>query len=276
MQLSGVVRSICAVSIVRCLVALACWSGVARAQIPVTLKPKTVAEFQAYAHKVETQQLEPQWHSKHFLRLDGDPALRDRVLHGEIPISEGVEDNPVEVSDGLVHDWVGDVFFPKASMRRVLDTLQDFDKHSSIYPEITRSHLLRRNGEAVTGYWRLEKKDQVIPVVLDVIDEAKYQEIAPGKWVSHAYANDIVEVENAGKENEKKMPPGRGNGFLWRLYAYWSLEAMDGGVMAECRTLSLSRGIPIGLGWAIKPIIKSFPRDSLTATLRETRTVLGN
>jgi hypothetical protein len=241
----------------------------------VTLKPKTVAEFKAYAHKVETEQLEPQWHSAHFLKLDDDPALREQVLKGEIAIRENEGDNPVEIDDGLIHDWTGDVYFPHVSMRKVLDLLQDFNKHAKIYPEITRSRLLSRSGETVSGYWRLEKKDQVIPVVLDVIDNARYEEIAPGKWVSHAYADDIVEVENAGKTNEKKMPRGRGNGFLWRLYAYWSLEGVNGGVLAECRTLSLSRGIPMGLGWMIKPIIKSFPKDSLTATLSETRSALA-
>jgi hypothetical protein len=224
---------------------------------------------------VETEHLAPQWHSAHFLKLDDDPALREQVLKGEIAIRENEGDNPVEIDDGLIHDWTGDVYFPHVSMRKVLDLLQDFNKHAKIYPEITRSRLLSRSGETVSGYWRLEKKDQVIPVVLDVIDNARYEEIAPGKWVSHAYADDIVEVENAGKTNEKKMPRGRGNGFLWRLYAYWSLEGVNGGVLAECRTLSLSRGIPMGLGWMIKPIIKSFPKDSLTATLSETRSALA-
>jgi hypothetical protein len=249
--------------------------GISPAQIPVTLKPKTVAEFEQYAHKVETQQLDRQWHSAHFLRLDNDPELRTRVMKGEISIREGAEDNPVEISDGLIHDWVGDVFLPHVSMRQVLDTLQDFNKHSQIYPEITRSRLLSRKGESVSGYWRLEKKDQVIPVVLDVIDDATYEQIAPGKWVSHAYAKDIAEVQNAGKPDEKKGPPNRGNGFLWRLYAYWTLETVNGGVLAECRTLSLSRGIPAGMGWMIKPFIKNFPRESLTATLMETRKALS-
>ncbi len=247
-----------------------------RGQIPVTLKPKTISGFEGYARKVETEQLDPQWHSERFLRLDGDAALRHRVLAGEISIREGVDDNPVDIADGLIHDWIGDVFFPRVSMRRVLDMLQDFDRHSSVYPEITSSRLLHRSGDAVSGYWRLEKKDQLIPVVLDVIDNAKYEQVSPGKWISHAYAKDIVEVENAGKPNEKKSRPGRGNGFLWRLYAYWSLKSIDGGVLGECRTLSLSRGIPAGLGWMIKPLIKSFPRESLTATLDETRKALGN
>jgi hypothetical protein len=251
-------------------------AGYSPAQIPVTLRPKTVAEFEAYARKVESQQLSPQWHSSHFLRTDNDPVAKQRVLDGQIIIREGVEDNPVDVSDGLIHDWIGDVFFPKVDIQKVLEVLENFDQHSKIYPEITRSRLLSRNGNAVSGYWRLEKKDQVIPVVLDVIDEAKYEEISSGKWVSHAYTKSVVEVENADKPNEKKFPPGRGNGFLWRLYAYWTLESLNGGVLGECRALSLSRGIPIGLGWMIKPMIKSFPRESLSATLNETRSALRN
>lgn len=246
----------------------------AQAQIPVTLKLKTIAAFDAYASQVENHQLEPQWHSDHFLRLDSDSVLRERVLHGEIAIREGVAENPVDISDGLIHDWIGDVFFPQVDIRQVVEMLENFDKHAATYPEITSSRLLSRTGDTVSGYWRLEKKDQVIPIVLDVIDNAKYEQVAPGKWVSHAYAKNIVEVENAGKANEKKLPAGRGNGFLWRLYAYWSLEIANGGVVAECRTLSLSRGIPIGLGWMIKPLIKSFPRESLTATLSDTRKAL--
>lgn len=250
--------------------------GLLRSQIPVTLKPKTVAEFNAYTRKVETEQLTPQWHSTRFLRIDNDPELRARVLQGEISIRETVADNPIDVSDGLIHDWIGDVFFPAVSMRQVLDLLQDFNRHSEIYPEITRSRLSRRKGEFVSGYWRLEKKDQLIPVVLDVLDDAQYEEIAPGKWVSHAYAKDIREVENAGKPNEKSDRPGHGNGFLWQLNAYWTLESINGGVLAECRTLSLSRGIPVGLGWMVKPFIKNFPRESLSATLNETRKALSH
>ena len=251
-------------------------AGNSRAQIPVTLKPKTVAEFETYARKVENQELSPQWHSTHFLQIDNDPAAKQRVLDGQIVIRQGVDGNPVDVSDGLIHDWIGDVFFPKVDMQKVLDVLENFDRHSKIYPEITRSRLLSRNGNAVSGYWRLERRDQLIPVVLDVIDDAKYEEISPGKWVSHAYTRSVVEVENADKPNEKKSRPGRGNGLLWRLYGYWTLESVDGGVIGECRALSLSRGIPMGLGWMIKPLIKSFPRESLTATLSETRTALRN
>jgi hypothetical protein len=242
------------------------------AQFPsVTLSERTIQEFDAYAQKVE-KQLSARWHGQRsFLEIDEIPELRQKALHGEIPIRPGGSKNPVDISDGLVADWIGDVFIPNTSMERVLSVLQDFDHHAKIYPEITRSRLLKRDGNHISGYWRLEKKDQLIPVVLDVIDEASYQQVSPGKWICRAYAKDVSEVQDAGTSHEKKLPPGHGQGFLWRLYAYWSLESVNGGVLAECRAVSLSRSVPPGLGWAVKPLIRSLPRDSLTSTLRNTR-----
>ena len=245
-----------------------------RAQFPVTLDERTIQEFEAYTHKLEAR-LANRWHGREaFLAIGETPDLRNRVLHGEVSIRPGVPDNPVDIFQGLVHDWIGDIFIPNTSMERVLAVLQDFDRHSKIYPEIKRSRLLHRAGNRISGYWRLEKKDQIVPVVLDVVDEAEYQEIGPGKWICRAYAKDISEVENAGTPHEKKLPPGRGQGFLWRLYAYWTLEATNGGVLAECRTASLSRSVPPGLGWAVKPFIKNLPRESLSSTLRNTRDAL--
>jgi hypothetical protein len=66
-------------------------------------------------------------------------------------------------------------------------------------------------------------------------------------------------------------PPGKALGLLWRLSAFWSLQVKGEGVMAECRTISLSRSIPGGMGWIIKPFIQNVPRESLASTLQNTR-----
>jgi hypothetical protein len=161
-------------------------------------------------------------------------------------------------------------------VNKVLAILQDFDRHREIYPEIVQSKLLRRKGEDLTGFWRLRQKSPLLPVALDVIQDAHYQEIAPDKWICRAYANDISEIDNPGTTREKKLPAGQGEGFLWRLYAYWSLEATEDGVLAESRSLTLSRDIPLALVWAIKPLIQSVPRESLESTLRSTRTAAMN
>ena len=46
------------------------------------------------------------------------------------------------------------------------------------------------------------------------------------------------------------------------------------GSRAECRAISLTRDVPLGLGWAIEPIIQKLPKESLINTLEATRQAL--
>jgi hypothetical protein len=61
---------------------------------------------------------------------------------------------------------------------------------------------------------------------------------------------------------------------LWRIVTFWRVEEADGGVYLECEVIGLTRGVPYGLGWLIRPIIRSFPRESLSETLSETQHAL--
>jgi hypothetical protein len=61
---------------------------------------------------------------------------------------------------------------------------------------------------------------------------------------------------------------------VWRLNSYWLLETKQGGLYVECRAISLSRDIPFGLGWMIRPIVSTLPRDSLRATVEAARKAL--
>ena len=81
----------------------------------------------------------------------------------------------------------------------------------------------------------------------------------------------IAEVENAGTPEEREKPVGHDGGYLWRLNTYWRLLTRDGGVYIQCESVSLTRGIPLGLGWIVGPFVTSIPRESLTFTLETTR-----
>ena len=234
------------------------------------LKPRTVREFDQYAQMVEEQLSSRLQGQRPFLSISDPGSDRESVMRGDLLIRPASPDNP-RISDGLIHDWLGAVFIPNTTMQKVIGVLEDFNHHAQIYPEVVSSRLMRRNGDDVIGYWRLQRKQQLIPVAFDVEQEAYYRQVAPGKWTCRAYARKISEVDNPGTSSEKILPPGEGQGFLWRLYGYWSLETVDHGVLAECRTLSLSRSIPAALSWAIKPFIQSLPRESLSSTLSNTR-----
>ena len=233
-------------------------------QLDTKLEQRTVVAFESYAKKVE-QAIAGRAPSV-------SAAQKQSLLEGEVLIrSAGSGKNPIEVPGGLIHDWTGTIFFANVSMDQVLAVMQDFDDHSKWYPEIQRSRLIRRSGNDLTGYWRLEKKEQLVDVVFDVTQEAHYEQVAPGRWTCRAYAKNVREVRDAGTPQEKILPLGEGLGVFWRGYYYWSLESSGNGVIAELRTLSLSRAVPTGLGWIMRPVLQNVPRESLAATLQNTR-----
>ena len=241
-----------------------------QAQLVVKLSAQTVTEFNRYVTDVESQ-MNDRWKAKkNFLLLDDNVSEKQRVLAGEVFIKQMNNGQPVSVKDGLIHDWVGAVFIPHASAEQVVALLEDFDRHQDIYPEVSESHTLNRKGAIVIGAWRLKQKG-LVPVILDVKEDVTFSQLAPGKWKGAAYARDITEVDTALFSRGKKFPLGEGHGYLWRLYGYWSLQATNSGVLAECRTLSLSRDIPQGLNWAVGPYVEKQPRESLTSTLENTR-----
>jgi hypothetical protein len=240
-------------------------------QFYTKLEPQTVEAFDSYVKKAE-QKLAERWEGKEpFLALAESAADQKKLLRGDLLIRPTTGQTPLEIPGGLIHDWSGAVFIPKATMEKVLVILQDFEQHAQLYPEVVRSRLIRHHGNDVTGYWRLDRKQQFVPATFDVEQEAHYKQVGPGKWICRAYSASIREVEDAGTPKEKDLAPGEGLGLLWRIDAYWSLEARNDGILAECRTISLSRSIPSGMGWMIRPFIQNVPRESLTSTLKNTR-----
>ncbi|MGC2657604.1 MAG: hypothetical protein WA324_06480 [Bryobacteraceae bacterium] len=240
------------------------------ADILSQMKPSTLKRFNAYTATVESQ-LEKRWagHGP-FLEIDASQSDRTAVLNGENAIRSVTGDDPLAIRNGLIHDWVGSVFIPKATPADVIAVLQDFDRHKRIYPEVIDSKLLKRNGETIDGYWRLEQR-HVVTIDFDVYQQAHYEKLGAGKWACRAYTRQISEIEDPRGHWEHRFPDGQGHGYLWRLYAYWSIEPAANGTLAECRTISLSRDIPPFFGFLIKPFIQQMPRESLSSTLRDTR-----
>jgi hypothetical protein len=240
-----------------------------RAQLTVTLAPATLAEFQAYVRRVETEMSRRWTGSRPFLWLDENADARQSVQKGEIVVRQFGNRDGTSVTGGLIHDWLGAEFIPGARIERVEAIIQDFDRHKKYYPEVIDSKTLRREGEAVFGFWRLRKK-KVLTVELNAELEVHARALDDSRWYSRSYTIRMNELASPGTPQERPLPDGQGHGFLWRLNAYWRLRQTSDGVFAECHTLSLSRDVPSGLGWIIRPIIRDLPRESLIGTLQAT------
>jgi hypothetical protein len=234
------------------------------------LKPQTVQDFDTYVKKAEARM-----DTGLFLWTDGTPVRKQRVRNGEVAAEPWSGNGDIEISDGLIHDWVSAVFIPGASLQKVIALVQDYNNHKRIYkPEVIDSQLLSHNRNDFTVRLRLLKK-KVITVVLNTDHEVHYVAIGPTRWSSRSYSTRIAEVESPGKPDEREAPPGKDHGFLWRLNSYWRFEEKDGGVYVECEAISLTRDVPAGLGWLINPIIRSLPRESLANTLKATRDAIN-
>jgi len=245
-------------------------AGPLSGQFETHLSPLTQSDYQNYLKGVESD-LASRWEgSRTLLSVDQDSGDKALAHKGELVIVELRNSRIPSIRNGLVHDWVGTAFIRGVTVDRVLSVLSDFDRHKDFYPDVIQSSLVSRQGDRVTGRWRL-KRTKIITVELEVDQQADYVALAPGIWTVRSHATQIREVQSSGEAGEKLFPPGEGNGFLWRLDAYWTLRQEADGVYAECRSISLSRSIPASVAWVIKPLLESMPRESLASTLRGTR-----
>ena len=241
----------------------------------IQLKPDTLEAFGSYVREAESAMQASLDGSARFLWTDEKPDRARRVREGNIPARLWSGQLPVHVPDGLIHDWIGAVAIPHTTLELTLARVQDYDNHKVIYkPEVMESRLLSRHGNDFTIFLRLLKK-KIITVVMDTEHEVHYQCVSERQWFCRSYTTRCCEVDDAGTAKEKIYPPDVGYGFLWRLFSYWRFAADADGVIVECRALSLTRDVPLGLGFVVEPIIKNLPRESLVNTLRATRQALA-
>lgn len=241
---------------------------------PVQLNAPTLQAFEAYIHQAETEMEKTLPGVGRFLWSEQENERSREVGRGQVVSQFWSGRGPVKIPNGLIHDWVAAMFIPGTTILKVFAVIQDYDNHKNIYePEVIDSKLIRRDDNDFQIYLRLLKK-KIIVVVLDTDHAVHYRQISRTQWVCRSYTTRIAEVQNAGSQNERVLQPDTGYGFLWRLNSYWRFEERDGGVVVECRAISLTRDVPFGLGWAIEPIIQKLPKESLIHTLDATRQAL--
>ena len=237
------------------------------------LNPPTLEAFDRYIALSE-ERFQKDLHSAQFLDIDGQPQLLAKAGAGEILIqSRTTRENgqDIKVPGGMIQDWQGTIFIPGATIPQVRAVLQDYEHYKDVYkPDVIDSKLLMREGDEGDIFLRLYKK-QILTVVFNSEYHVKYGAIESNRIYIVSRSTRIAEVKNPKRSYTEELPPGDDTGLLWRLNSYWRMEEKDGGVYAECEAISLSRDVPLGLGWMIGRFLERFPRESMLNTLRSTR-----
>jgi len=250
--------------------------GLLVATLPVhafaKLTPQTTAAFDAYVGRGEAR-MNADLQPGRFLHLDARPELKNKVRAGEPAIVSASDlklASEAKIPDGMIQDWIGMMFMPGATLEDVKSVLQDYAHYKNFYtPKVMESKEISRGGDDYDVFLQLYEK-HVLTVVLNTTYHVEYKTIDPQRMEVVSRSTRIAEMKGTVEE-----PPGNDTGFLWRLNSYWRFEAADGGVYAQCEAISLSRDVPLGLGWMIKGFLEKFPKESMINTLRGTRAAVA-
>jgi putative flippase GtrA len=201
------------------------------------------------------------------------PGWRESVMHGSPSI---IKIDTAPSADGKIHHWVGALFVPGVTVDAAIERLARRAGHESeSYDDVLASRVMERNGNQVRVFMKL-RRTSVITVTYNTEHVVEYTRVTGTRALVRSVATRIAELADAGTAQEQEKAPADDNGFLWRLNAYWRYEAVPGGVIVECESVSLSRPVPLVVRPLANPIVDRIARESLNRTLLSLRTVLSS
>jgi putative flippase GtrA len=196
---------------------------------------------------------------------------RDTATRGGVSMTK--IDVPA-IPGGKIHHWAGSIFVPGITLDALLDRLErNAGRESEFYDDVTASRLIARDGDRLSVFMKL-RRTTLITVTYNTEHAVEYRKVSATRASARSVATKIAELEGAGTPAEREKPASQDSGFLWRLNAYWRYEAVPGGVLIECESVSLSRSVPFIARLIANPIVDKIARDSLDRTLHSLRAVL--
>jgi putative flippase GtrA len=239
------------------------------------LQPNTLRAWRASVAMTERRIASELSSRKGFLALDfldSQAAINERkaVLSGEIPISQVNTANSTQVPDGLIHHWRGSVFIPGVPLDFVLSRVKNPNLDDTKQEDVLDSKVLERFSEGLKLYLKL-RRSKIVTVVYNTEHLVRFQMHGQGQASSSSVATKISEIEHIFENGEREKPEGHDRGFLWRMNSYWRYQQVEGGVIVECESMTLSRSIPFALEYVVRPLINSTARESMHRTLQSMR-----
>jgi hypothetical protein len=229
---------------------------------------KAWEEYVASANARMEQRLVP---GNEFLWVDEAPDRLARVRAGEVVVAPIGPHSPKRVPSGLIHDWVGAVFIPRASLHDVLQVVRDYARYKDLYqPAVIDSRVIA-TGEVKDRFsMLLINKSVLLKTAFDADYEAGYVQVDDRRGYSISQTTRIQEIEEYGASGQRMLQEGQGHGIIWRLLGITRYAERDGGVYVELEAIGLSRDIPASVRWLVDPIVRRVSRSSLSTSLLQT------
>ena len=236
-----------------------------------SLEPITSKQWEEYVESASMrmeQRLSP---GKTFLWVDEIPDLLAKVRAGDVVVSPVGPQNPKRVPSGLIHDWVGAVFIAHATLRDVLDVMNDYARYKDWYqPTVIDSKVITTSEATDRFSMLLVNRSLLLKTAFDTDYESCYVHVDDRRGYSVSRTTRVQEIEEYGAATQHTLHEGEGSGIIWRLFGIARYIERDGGVYIELEAIGLSRDIPASLRWIVEPIVRRVSRGSLSTSLRQT------
>ena len=236
------------------------------------LKPETLQAWDTYVWSAKMRLEERASGKAPFLWVDEDLGLAQRLRAGEVLVEPVDGDSPHTVPRGLIHDWIGAVFVPKAKFDDVMGVLGDYEHYQDFYrPMVVKARRLEETPDHQKLAMLMTQKAFSVTGAVETDNEIQIARLGAGRAYSLSTSVRVREIADYGKPSEHALPEDRGPGYVWRTFNVTRLEQRDDGVYIEMEMIGMSRGIPVLLRWLIQPLAERLPRDTVQATLQDTR-----
>lgn len=250
--------------------------AIALVLLPIALRaanldPGTLAAWQLYLDGVKSEMEQRIHRDKTFLWVDEDPIRLARVRRGEIVVSPADDRGSKHVRSGLIHDWMGAVFIPGATLNEVFRVTRDYAIYKDIYrPSVIDSKMIASSGSEDRFSLLLENKSFFHKTALQTDYQCRYALLTARQGYGISQTTRVHEIDQYGAPDQHVLPDGEGDGLIWRLCSIMRFVERDGGVYLELQAVSLSRDIPFSLRWLVEPVIRRVARDSIATCLLQT------
>jgi hypothetical protein len=237
------------------------WMGLASTVVIVgqALRGPTAAGWQAYVAAAEARVARDAGQAvPRNAQVDRGQVLIERVQMAE-PAGE------LEVPDATVNHWRGVVLVPGAQLDDMVSRLER-EPPDTTQEDVLSSAILERR----PGWLRVSVRVQrslILSAVFDTEHEVIFQRHSASRASSRSTATRIVEIADAGTPREREKRPDEDRGLLWRWNAYWRYEQVEGGVLVECESVTLSRSVPLVLRPVAGPLVSHVAKESMDRTL---------
>ena len=226
--------------------------------------PAAQAAFDAYTQTVEAR-LERQHRSVSTFLAGSWRGSSEPVIER---IGPPANEPPGNLRGALLHHWRATVFVPGATAADFEHLLRDFAGYPRVFaPQVVAAREFADAPNHLTVAMRVRQK-HVLTAVIDASSDVSFGRLDAQHGFSASRSLCTAEVDSAGTPAERTLTEAEEHGFLWRQNTYWTYAEQDGGLALQVESLSLTRSIPAGLGWAVGPYVESIPRESLAFTLR--------